>query len=89
MAIRLKCRFNESKDCPFGELPNEPQWCVACVRADANKVSLDVYKNQSKMAEASIKWSKLSAILQILALNPNVDVAKDLYKKLQQYAEEW
>ena len=85
----MKCRFNESKDCPFGELPNEPQWCVACVRVDANKVSLDVYKNQTKMAEASIKWSKLSAILQILSLNPNVDAAKDLYKKLQQYADEW
>jgi len=41
------------------------------------------------MTDTSIKWSKLSAILQILALNPNVDAAKDLYKKLQQYADEW
>jgi len=85
----LKCRFNENKECPFKELPKEPQWCIACVRADANKFSSSLYEHQTKVAETSLKWSKLSTILQVLSMNPNIEAAKELYKKLQQYVDEW
>ena len=72
-----KCLFME-KECVFTGIPEEAKWCRVCIESSVARFTIEL----SMM-------TKMTIINGLLLMHRDEKKAREIYKKLRGFAEEW
>lgn len=80
-----KCQFDDRIDCPFDEVPEDPQVCLPCARIKDYAGNREFRKAQKQLIQAQ----RALVMGQLLSLGPVTEMAENISEELEKILHEW